>query len=603
MFHKGGLVALVLVALMAPHSGIAQPGPLNTVKNTPLFFPASELVSNGFVGLTNPPSKLMVSAVAAASASGGSVSLINTQVWARYYSTYPPAWNQAASVKVDEGGNVYVAGSSSSTFVTVKYSATGLPLWTNRYLGSGPGNGYVCTLTLDPPGNAYVTGYTMNTNGVYDVAIIKYSSNGAALWTNRFNDSVSNGTAPQALVTDDGGNCYVLINNIFVVSGIPTCTLVKYGPAGNGVWTNRYNDPAHFADYPVALALDSAGNLLVASSSEGSVTGDDYAVLKYTSDGACLWTNRYTRGFADIASAMALDRAGNVIVTGDSLGVGPHQYPTIKFGSDGMSLWTNILVGPTYQGGAVPQVVTDLAGNVLVSGGSAGATNTGDYTILKLAPNGIPLWTNRFIGLGATNGILTATATDSAGNVYAAGYSVPPGGAYNEFVLAKYARDGTALWTNHFDGPAGADAWAQGMAVSPAGNIHLIGMTVLGGQSQFATVKFADYIHYTPPTNFSGQDSFGFTVTDSDGNSVTSVVAITVSALPQLTLQPIGRDFSNGLRLQVNGASDSNQVVLYASTNLVDWVAVATNMPTTGSCEFLDPTASTLSRRFYRASQ
>jgi hypothetical protein len=483
----------------------------------------------------------------------------------------------------------------------VKYSAIGLPLWTNCYLAPGSLNGYACTLTLDDPGDAYVTGYAMNTNGVYDVSVLKYSPNGAALWTNTFNDSVVNGAVPQALVTDAAGNCYVLVGNIYVVSGIPTCTLVKYDPAGNGVWTNRYNDPVGYGDYPVALALDAAGNLLVACSSQGALTGDDYAVLKYTRDGAVLWTNRYTRSFTDIASAMTLDRAGNVIVTGDSLGVGPHQYPTVKYGFDGTSLWTNILVGPTYQGADVPQIVTDVAGNVIVTGGSAGATNTGDYTILKLDPNGIPLWTNRYIALGATNGILTATATDSAGNVYAAGYSVPPGGAHEEFVFAKYASDGTALWTNHFDGAAGADAWGFGMAISPAGNIHLTGTTPLGGQ--FATVKFADYIRYTPPANFSGQDSFTFTVTDSDGNTLTSHVAVTVSALPRLTLQPLGRDLSNGLRLLVNGASDSNQVVLYGSSNLVEWLPVATNTPASGSCEFLDSAAATLSHRFCRAGQ
>lgn len=228
-----------------------------------------------------------------------------------------------------------------------------MPLWTNQYLAPGLQNGYVCTLTLDSQRNAYVTGNTMNTNGVYDVAILKYSPNGAALWTNTFNDSVSNGVAPQALVTDAVGNCYVLVDNLFMKSGVPACTLVKYDPAGNGVWTNRYNDPAGIEDNPVALALDSGGNLLVACSSEGNVTGEDYAVLKYTSDGTPLWTNRYTRTFTDQPSAMALDRAGNVIVTGDSMGLGPHLYPTVKYGRDGTPLWTNILVGPTYQGGAL----------------------------------------------------------------------------------------------------------------------------------------------------------------------------------------------------------------------------------------------------------
>ena len=594
---------VVLVAVGGPQSGVAQPGPLQTLKNTPLFFPSSDLVTNGLPGLTNPPSRLMVSAAAGASTSGGAVSLVNTQVWARYYSGSPTAWHQAAGISLDEGGNVYVAGSSGQSFVTLKYSATGVPLWTNRYTGPSPQYDLPSGLALGGHGDAYVTGYTKNTNGVYEVTTLKYSSNGAPLWTNRFNNADTNGTAPKALVADAAGNSYVLIGSLFTEYGVAACTLVKYDSAGNGVWTNRYNAPANIEDLPVALAFDPAGNLIVACYSEGNSTGGDYAVLKYTSDGARLWTNRYTRSFTDQPSAMALDRTGNVVVTGDSLGSGPHLYPTIKYAADGLPLWTNTLVGPLYQGGAVPQVITDLSGNVIISGGSSGVTGTGDYAILKLDPNGVPVWTNHYIGLGGSNGVLMATATDNAGNVYAASYSVPPGGAHEEFALAKYASDGTPKWTNHFDGPPGSDAWAGGLAVSPAGTLHLTGQTRIGtAPSQVATVKFADYILYSPPSDFIGQDSISFTVADSDGNSVTGVVAVTVSVLPQLALRPIGRD-SSGFTLQVNGATGGSQVVLYASTNLVDWVSVATNTPTGGSCQFLDPAAAGLWRRFYRATQ
>jgi hypothetical protein len=600
MSRNGCFLALVFVAMASPLRGLAQPGPLQTLKNTPLFFPASDLVTNGVPGLTNPALRLMVSAVAGASSYGGSVSLVSTQVWARYYSSGQTA--QATSIGLDKGGNVYVAGSDGPSYVTAKYSAAGVPLWTNRYAGPAPQNDLLCGLALDGPGNAYIAGTSRNTNGVYDVVTLKYSSNGMALWTNRFNNSGTNGSAPQALEADATGNSYVLAGALYLGTGAPACTLLKYDPAGNAVWTDRYNGPSNIEDNPVALAFDPAGNLVVACSSEDNVTGEDYAVLKYSSAGSRLWTNRYTRGFVDQPSAIALDRAGNVLVTGDSLTAGPHVYATIKYASDGTPLWTNMLVGATYQGGAVPQVAADLSGNVIISGGSAGATNTGDYAILKLDANGFPLWTNRYIGLGATNGILMATATDSAGNVYAAGYSVPLGGAHAEFALAKYAGAGTPLWTNHFDGPPGSDARATAVAISPAGAVHLTGNTTQGGShSQFATVKFADYILYSPPTNFLGQDSFSFAVTDSDGNSVTGMVAVAVTAFSQLNLQPMGRDVSGGFKLQVNGAMGTNQVVLYASTNLVNWLPVATNIPAAGSCEFLDQAA--LSRRFYRAAQ
>ena len=610
MLGKSLIITLPLLFLATGQLGNAQPGPFQTPQNGALLFPAADLVTNGAPGLTDPAAKLMVSAVAATSAAGGRITILNTQVWARYYSGSGTTFNGATCLAVDDGGDVYVAGqsykASGCDFAAVKYAADGTPLWTNRYDGPAGRDDLVCALALDSLGNVFVTGYSMNTNGVYDVATIKYSSGGTALWTNRFNESASNGAAPNSIVVDATGNAYLLAGAFFVVSGVPACTLLKYDPAGNAVWTNHYNDPAHIEDNPAVLARDGAGNLLVACGSEGSGTGEDYAMLKYTSDGTCLWTNRYSRTFTDIPSAMALDRAGNVIVTGDSMDADSHLYATIKYAGDGTPLWTNLLTGPRYPGGAVPQVAVDLASNVLISAGSPGAASTGDYLIRKLDPNGMPLWTNHYIGLGASNGVLMASTTDSAGSFYGAGYSIPPGGSDYAAVLVKYAADGTALWTNHFDGPPGEDANGAALVVNPAGNIYLTGQAGVAhqAQSQFATVKFADYISYVPPPNFVGQDAFAFTVTDSSGNSVTGGVSVVVSpGPPQLVLRPTDWSAANGFSLRVDGATGTNPVVLYASTNLAHWDAVATNQPVLGSCPFLDPDAATLSRRFYRAVQ
>jgi hypothetical protein len=604
------LILPLLILFTGSQLGHGQPGPFQTSQNSALLFPASDLVTNGAPGLTNPPSKLMVSAVTASSVQGGRITMLNTQVWAMYYSGKGTSLNQATCMAVDEGGNVYVAGqsytASGSDFATVKYASDGNPLWTNRYDGPVGQDDLVCALALDGFGNVFVTGYSLNTNAVYDVATIKYSGNGTALWTNRFNESISNGFAPFGLVTDPTGNAYLLAYNYFAASDLHTCTLLKYDPAGNAVWTNHYNDPARIEDNPRALAIDSAGNLRVACGSEGTGTGEDYAILKYTSDGMCLWTNRYSHTFTDIPEAMTLDRAGNAIVTGDSMDASSHLYATIKYAGDGTPLWTNLLTGPRYQGGAVPQVAADLAGNVFISAGSPGVTNTGDYLILKLDPNGVSLWTNHYVGLGASNGVLMASTTDSVGSFYGAGYSVPPGGANNEAVLVKYAGDGTPRWTNHFDGPPGSEAYGSALVADAAGNIYLTGQAGVAhqAQSQFATVKFADYVSYAPPTNFVGRDAFAFTVTDSSGNRVTSVVSVVVSPWPpQIALRPIDWSDSNGFRLRVDGAIGPNPVVLYASTNLVSWEPVSTNLPVQGSCQFHDPFAAAVSRRFYRAVQ
>src|SRR5260370_41368065 len=54
------------------------------------------------------------------------------------------------------------------------------------------------------------------------------------------------------------------------------------------------------------------------------------------------WVARYHGGpgnWADSARALALDSAGNVYVTGDSLDFGTIDYATVKYGSDGHLLW------------------------------------------------------------------------------------------------------------------------------------------------------------------------------------------------------------------------------------------------------------------------
>ena len=90
MLRQSLILTLLILATADRQLGHAQPGPFQMSQNSALLFPASDLVTNGAPGLTNPPSKLMVSAVAGTSTCGGRITMLNTQVWARYYSGQPP---------------------------------------------------------------------------------------------------------------------------------------------------------------------------------------------------------------------------------------------------------------------------------------------------------------------------------------------------------------------------------------------------------------------------------------------------------------------------------------------------------------------------------
>jgi hypothetical protein len=60
---------------------------------------------------------------------------------------------------------------------------------------------------------------------------------------------------------------------------------------------------------------------------------------------------------------------------------------------------------------------------------------------------------------------------------------------------------------------------------------------------------------------------------------------------------------SGSLPLRLTGLTTAGPVVIYASSNLVDWAAIFTNPPTIGPLQYLEEPVTIQSRRFYRASE
>jgi len=61
---------------------------------------------------------------------------------------------------------------------------------------------------------------------------------------------------------------------------------------------------------------------------------------------------------------------------------------------------------------------------------------------------------------------------------------------------------------------------------------------------------------------------------------------------------------SNGaLPLLLTGLTANGPVIIYASSNLLDWSAIFTNPPTMGPLQYLETPAASSPVRFYRASE
>ena len=84
----------------------------------------------------------------------------------------------------------------------------------------------------------------------------------------------------------------------------------------------RYNGPGNLDDVARPIAVDRSGNVYITGYSEDPTNGLDYLTIKYDSAGQQQWVKRYDGPVHDwdMPEAIAVDLSGNVYVTGESIG-------------------------------------------------------------------------------------------------------------------------------------------------------------------------------------------------------------------------------------------------------------------------------------------
>jgi len=249
--------------------------------------------------------------------------------------------NEPADMVVDSAGNVYVTGHSyvSDThydYLTVKYSTDGALLWEQRYNGPVNDADRAQAIAVDIAGNVYVTGFSWGgTASSGDFATVKYDSQGNELWVSRY-DGANDSDVARDVAVDSHGNVYVTgrTHGSSTSGDYVDYVTVKYGESGRQLWVQRYNGPGNGHDDAYAIAVDGEDNVYVTGQSQGSVTGADYATIGYDSAGNELWVQRYNgpaNGW-DSAQVMAVDSTGDLYVTGNSFGtIGEDDYATVKY--------------------------------------------------------------------------------------------------------------------------------------------------------------------------------------------------------------------------------------------------------------------------------
>ena len=405
----------------------------------------------------------------------------------------------------------------------------------STYLGGNSGDDGK-GIAVDGAGNVFVTGFTYSSGwvsggfdttyngGFTDVFVAKLSKSGAHLWSTYLGgiyDEQGFGIA-----VDSTGNVFVTGftgSPGWVSGGFDTTDkeasnafVAKLSGSGLHLWSTYLG--GNDCDEGYGIAVDGAGNVFVTGETWSSawVSGgfdtthngnSDAFVAALSGSGAHLWSTYLGGSNYDSGKGIAVDGAGNVLVTGitQSSGWVSGGFNTtliggafvVKLSGSGSHLWSTYLGGDSGDEGR--GIAADGAGNVFVTGmtyssgwvsGGFDTTYNGggrDAFVAELSGSGAHLWSTYLGGSELDQG--RGITVNGAGNVFVTGETLSSGwvsggfdttfnGGYDAFV-AELSGSGAHLWSTYVGGSSWD--WGSGIAVDGTGNVSLTGGTMSSG--------------------------------------------------------------------------------------------------------------------------
>ena len=281
-------------------------------------------------------------------------------------------------VSLDAAGNAFVSGFTVNAttfggdFKTLKYAAAdGAVLWEKSSSGSGEGVSAIYSSKVDAAGNLIVVG-TVRHPGNEDMRTIKYrGSDGVLMWQNDYAGTGSSRDQGYAVAVDPNGHAAVAGFSEAAGSGFK---VILYWSTGVKAWENAPITLLTPRDtYGTFVRVDGAGNVFAAGSYEGPFNnGDNEEVMlsKFSgADGAQQWAAFYNGPSRDFTRGLAMDAAGNLVIASESYSPASVDMRTIKFsGASGQPLWTSVYDNPSHTTDIPYEIATDPSGHVYVGG-------------------------------------------------------------------------------------------------------------------------------------------------------------------------------------------------------------------------------------------
>jgi len=401
---------------------------------------------------------------------------------------------------VNDAGEICVTGSTATSggaagAMTIFYEADGSERWRRLYVApDSAGFEEGSRAHVAPDGRCLVAGRRSSDTSGPDALVLSYDAQGGLTWSASHDGPAGGFDLAVDVVADANGNVFLLALVAGDGSGWDFTTL-KYDPAGQLLWTRRFDGPLGEEDRPAGIAVDASGHVYVAGHARvASPFDEDVVVIKYDPDGNELWT-RYLDGGAsgpDLGAGLALSVDGEPYVAGRfQLPSGEHQAAVVKLHVDGTDDWSSSTGHPS------PGIPEQVRGLVLGADGGAYVvfTASNDVLVTRFDAAGDFAWRHLEDGVWLADFAARPLAVDSAGNAYVAAWDFVPGDGSEFHTFRINAADGTVAWRTTYGEP-GDDSqdFPRAVVVAPSGDLLVAGGTRPDGatfEDDWAVIDYA----------------------------------------------------------------------------------------------------------------
>ena len=359
---------------------------------------------------------------------------------------------EALGTGVDKAGNIYCIGfnynsfASNGDFVLVKFYPNSTQAWNTTWSASSDDTGW--DLTLDPAGNLYCVGSAYDLDTYYNLVLFKFYPNGTQAWSTKWKYLPNIRTEGRGVTLDKAGNIFCVGQQY--KGSDSDLALVKFYPNGTLAWNTTWGGSN--TEMGLNIALDTANNsYCIGYTRSFGAGGWDLSLVKFYPNGTRAWNITWGGSSLEIGYDVVVDPSDNVYCVGNtySFGKGGGDLCLIKFYPNGTRAWNTTWGG--YNGDAGSGVALDTAGNLYCSGQtmSFGAGDL-DFAAVKFYANGTRAWNTTWGGLARD--YCYKGALDGDSNFYCVGYTESFGAGGRDFAVVKFGVPQPIIIVNSEDG-------------------------------------------------------------------------------------------------------------------------------------------------------